>query len=275
MLLDDLLTSLADGLEQRPLTVSEVCIGVFYTAVRLSNGYVGVAFTPRDMEDTVCCPRSAAEMPEAGRISGRNAWDLAREALAPNRLSRAVGVATLNALSAVLMDEKGIPDGRLMNDTDALDAVCIEAGDKVVMVGAFVPFIKELRERGVALRVIDKHPGALKDDERSLWVPPDSVTRVLPEADVAIITGSAMVEGGLDELLELCRNAREIVLAGPTASLWPEPFFARGVTVMGGIKVRDGAGLMRVVAEGGSGYFFNGPADKMAIVQLKTSVENG
>ena len=275
MLLDDLLTSLADGLKQGPLTASEVCIGVFYTAVRLSNGYAGVAFTPRDMEDTVCCPRSAAQMPGAGRISGRNAWDLAREALAPNRLRRAVGVATLNALSALLMDEKGIPNGRLMNDTDALDAICIEAGDKVVMVGAFVPFIKNLRERHIQLRVIDKHPDALKDDERSLWVPPDLVTRVLPEADVAIITGSAMVEGGLDELLDMCRNAREIVLAGPTASLWPEPFFARGVTVMGGIKVRDAAGLMHVVAEGGSGYFFNGPADKMAIVRLKTSVENG
>lgn len=73
MLLEDLIASLERGLDQRPLTVTQVCIGVFYTAVQLSSGQVGVAFTPRDMEDTVCCPRSAAELPEAGQLSGKTA----------------------------------------------------------------------------------------------------------------------------------------------------------------------------------------------------------
>ncbi len=268
MLVEDLITSLASGLDRRPLTVTQVCIGVFYTAVQLSDGQVGVAFTPRDMDDTVCCPRSAAELPEAGRLSGRDAWELARQALSPYRLRRAVGLAALNALSACLMAEKSIPGGRILNNADALDVAHIGAGDKVVMVGAFIPFIKKLKER-VDLRVIDKHREALKGEELGLWTPPDSAGEVLPEADVAIITGSALVEGGLDQLLELCRGAHEIVLAGPTASLWPEPFFARGVTVMGGIRVRDGAELMRLVAEGGSGYFFEGPAEKIAVLKTE------
>jgi uncharacterized protein (DUF4213/DUF364 family) len=71
----------------------------------------------------------------------------------------------------------------------------------------------------------------------------------------------------MDELLELCKGARDIVLTGPTASPWPEPFFARGVTVLGGIKVHDGAKFIRLVAEGGSGYFFSGPAEKIAVVK--------
>lgn len=73
MLLKDLIASLESGLDQQPITVTQVCIGVFYTAVQLSSGYVGVAFTPRDMTDTVCCPRSAVELPEAGRLSGQGA----------------------------------------------------------------------------------------------------------------------------------------------------------------------------------------------------------
>jgi uncharacterized protein (DUF4213/DUF364 family) len=268
MLVEDLIESLASGLDRRPLTVTQVCIGVFYTAVQLSDGQVGVAFTPRDMADTVCCPRSAAELPEAGRLSGRDAWKLANQASSPYRLRRAVGLAALNALSACLMAAKSIPGGRILDNADALDVAHIGAGDKVVMVGAFIPFIKKLKER-VDLRVIDKHREALKGEELGLWTSPDSAGEVLPEADVAIITGSALVEGGLDQLLELCRGAHEIVLAGPTASLWPEPFFARRVTIMGGIRVRDGAELMRLVAEGGSGYFFDGPAEKIAILKTE------
>lgn len=214
------------------LPVTQVCIGVFYTAVRLSSGQVGVAFTPRDMEDTVCCPRSAAELPEAGQLSGKTAWDLGRQALS-SPLRRSVGMVTLNALSACLMIEKVIPHGHVFSNTDALDVAHIGDGDKVVMVGAFIPFIRKLKGRRVNLKIIDKHQNALKGEELLFWSPPDSADEILPAADVAIITGSALVEGGLDQLLELCTGAREIVLAGPTASLWPEPFFARGVTVMG------------------------------------------
>lgn len=267
MIVEDLLASLEEHLGRRPLKVEEACIGVFYTAVRLSSGHVGVAFTPRDMADTVCCPRSAAELPEAGQLSGRMAWELADQALSPFRLRRAVGVATINALSACLMEEKGVPGGEILSNTDALDVVKVGAQDRVVLVGAFIPFIRKLKALGVGLRVIDKHPEALKAEELSFWAPPDAAGEVLPEADVAIITGSALVEGGLDELLELCTKARELVLAGPTASPWPEPLFARGVTVVGGVRVRDAAGFMRLVAEGGSGYFFSGPAEKIAVVK--------
>ena len=271
MIIDELIASLEKSLELRPLSVSQVCIGVFYTAVQLSDGHVGVAFTPRDLADTVCCPHSAAEFPEAGQLSGQSAWGLARQALSPYRLRRAVGLATLNTLSACLIEEKGIPGGCMLSNTDALDVANIKAGDKVAMIGAFVPFIRKLKGLGVELKIIDKHQEALKGDELLFWSPPDSVTEVLPKANAVIISGSALVEGGLDELLELSKDAREIILAGPTASPWPEPFFARGVTVMGGIRVVDGNGFMRLVAEGGSGYFFTGPAEKIAVVKEKSA----
>jgi uncharacterized protein (DUF4213/DUF364 family) len=165
------------------------------------------------------------------------------------------------------MAEKGIPGGHILSNTDALDVVSIGNSDKVVLVGAFTPFMRKLKEQGVKLKVIDKHRDSLKSEEFLFWTPPESATEVLPEADVAIITGSVLVEGGLDHLLEFCTGAREIILAGPTASPWPEPFFTRGITVVGGIRVLDSAKFMRLVAEGGSGYFFSGPAEKIAVVK--------
>src|SRR3972149_9599889 len=91
---------LREVLRGEPAAVSDVRIGVFYTAVALATGETGVAFTPRDQTDTVCCPRSAAAAPQAGRLAGQDAWVLAREAAETNPLPRAGGGAGLHALSA-------------------------------------------------------------------------------------------------------------------------------------------------------------------------------
>lgn len=259
---------------ERP-TVEEVRVGVFYTAARLAGGHTGVAFTPRDLADTVCCPRSAAAAPPAGRMAGQDAWDLARDALAPAALRRAVGVAVLNALSALAMDRRGVPGGRVLAGVDALDAAGIGPGDRVAMVGSFAPFIKLLKGQVAVLRVVDKHPEALKADERGFWVAPDRAAEALEDASVVIITGSALVEGGLDALLDATRNARDVVLAGPTASPWPPPFFARGVTVLGGIRVLDGARMLQLVSEGGSGYFFDTIAEKVCITREERLAQSG
>ena len=184
-------------------------------------------------------------------------------------MKRAVGIAVLNALSAMMMREKGIKGARVLKNADALDVIAIKKNDSLAMVGAFVPFIKALKGRTKNLYIIDKHPQALKEEERDLWRDPSSVDEIMPQADIVIITGSSMVEGGLDGLLTFCTKAREIILAGPTASMWPEPFFKRGVTVMAGISINDPDRLLQIVSEGGSVYFFTGPARKMAIVRKK------
>ncbi len=129
-------------------------------------------------------------------------------------------------------------------------------------------FIKRLRHHVSALWVIDKHPEALKPDEKHLWRPPEQAQGVLAEASVVIMTGSTLVEGGTDELLQAARGARRVVMAGPTASPWPPTFFARGVNVLGGIRVTDGPKLLQIVSEGGSGYFFGQGAEKICFIRV-------
>jgi uncharacterized protein (DUF4213/DUF364 family) len=188
--------------------VSDVRVGVFYTAVEISTGDVGVAFTPRDLSDTVCCPKTAAGAPPAGRLIGARAWEAAECALSPSALRRAVGVATLNALSAAAIERHGVPEGTLQEKLDALDAAVIVPDDRVVMVGAFVPFIKSLKGRVAGLSVIDKHPDALKPDEQTLWISPQLAVETLRNASVVVFSGSALVEGGIEGLLQASRSAR-------------------------------------------------------------------
>lgn len=269
------LADLRRVLEAQPLAVADLRIGVFYTAARLLSGQVGVAFTPRDLSEAVCCPKSAAAAPPAGRMEGRSAWRLAEYAMAPDALRRAVGVATLNALSALAIERYGATGGRLARGLDALEAAAIGPGDQVAMVGAFIPFIKNLKGRVAALYVIDKHREALKADELGFWRPPQRAVETLSRASVVIISGSALVEGEIDPLLEASAGARTVVLAGPTASPWPPPFFEHGVDVLGGIRIVDGAQMLRLVGEGGSGYLFEGAAEKVSIVREHRSHEAG
>ena len=194
------------------------------------------------------------------------------------------GLGTTTAIDA---DE--VYAGKIKSaDTEEL-AMVLEQADRVVIVPGYGLAVAQaqhavreladvLTERGTSIAyaihpVAGRMPGHMNVLLAEADIPyeqlceMDDINPTFPEADVAIITGSAMVEGGLDGLLELCKGAHEIVLAGPTASPWPEPFFARGVTVMGGIRVRESVAFMRLVAEGGSGYFFSGPAEKIAIVK--------
>jgi uncharacterized protein (DUF4213/DUF364 family) len=266
-LVDAWIAEVKEAVQEEHIRATDVRIGVFYTAARLASGHVGVAFTPRDLSDTVCCPKSAAFAPPAGRLSGQNAWHLADYATAPSPLRRAVGVAVLNALSALAMERSGIPGGRCIPGLDALAAAEVNVDDAVAMVGAFVPFIKKLKDQVASLRIIDKHREALKADEVPFWRPPELALQTLSEASVVIITGSALIEGGFDSLLHAAQNARRVVLAGPTASPWPPPFFTRGVHVLGGIRVTDGPQLLQLVSEGGSGYFFDSAAEKVCILR--------
>jgi len=249
------------------LAVAEVGVGVFYTAAQISTGHVGVAFTPRMQHDSVCCPKSAAAAPPAGTLAGRDAWELALFATSTAPLRRSVGVATLNALSALAIERHGTPGGHVERGLDALDAAEIRPHDQVVMVGAFTPFVKKLKGNVASLRVIDNHPESLKPEEIGIWCSPYKTAEVLAGANVVIISGSALVEGDLDALLLAATNARRVVLAGPTASPWPSTFFESGIDVLGGLRVLDAPKIMQIVAEGGSGYFFGEAAEKVCIVR--------
>jgi uncharacterized protein (DUF4213/DUF364 family) len=265
-LVSEWLSDLRTCLDYEP-TVTDVRVGVFYTAVEISGGEVGVAFTSRDLSDTVCCPKTAAGAPPAGRLDGVNAWELANYAIAPSPLRRAIGVATLNALSAAAIARCGLPEGLRREGLDGLGAVEIAPEDAVVMVGAFIPFIKTLTGRVTDLRVIDKHHGALKSDEQALWVPPERAPEVLRKARVVILSGSTLVEGGAEELLDLSKAARVRVMAGPTTPLWPRPFFSCGIDVLAGIEVLNGRDMLTIVGQGGSGYFFEKAARKTCVIK--------
>lgn len=262
---DEIIESLKPVTE--PLRVERVVIGLFYTGVKLSDGWSGVAYTPREwVVESLCCPEPQGRMPLTAKLSGMKALDVMRLAQGDHLLLRAVGVAVINAASASILFEKKIY--RIEYDADALKGVELRRDDKVVMVGAFKPYLQILREKGVKLTVYEKNQALLR--ELGLKKPEIGLREALREADLIIVTGSAFVVSNIDEiLLTDLSNAREVILVGPSSSMIPDPLFKHGVTALGGIRITSSEKMLQVVAEaGGTKSLLKHAAKKFLIRKL-------
>jgi len=242
-IVDQLLTSLRRSIPRiENIKSSSVLIGLGYTAVKLETGHVGVCHTFFE-ESRDCCQ----VVGRAGTLAGSPAKRLAELAKSWDASEAVVGIAAINALSQVVL-ERGLEGYSLREDANFIDHVKVGEDDVVVMVGYFHPFLRVLRDRAKKLFILERNPSFFGEED---VLPDVACEENVPKADVVIMTGGVLVNGAVDRLLELSRNAREVGLVGPTASMIPDPLFKHGVTVMGGIKVSNPERLLQVIAEGG------------------------
>ncbi|HVY13771.1 MAG TPA: DUF364 domain-containing protein [Rhodopila sp.] len=251
------------------VTVERAVVGLFFTGVKLDTGVAGACATPlRSIPEAVCCPSSAMAMPFPGRLRGRPARELLTEVAAASGIRRALGIATANALAAMCWERRTTPDVALQVGVDAYDAARIQPGERVVVVGAFVPFLKALKQARQPWTVLEMDPATLKGEELAHFRHASEAPAVVPDADVVLITGTTLLNDTVDPLLALCRPQARVVVVGPTVGLFPDAFLRRGVDVMGGIRVTDPDTFLDVLAEGGSGYhFFGKSAEKVVLVR--------
>ena len=257
------------GSELDAITVERAVVGLFFTGVELSNGIAGACATPiKTIPEAVCCPSSAMAMPFPGKLHGRPALDLAREALGENGIRRAIGIAAMNALADTCWRHRPHPEAELRLGIDAFDATEIHQGDNVVVVGAFVPFLRELKRRHRPFLVLEQDPATLKADELPFFRPAEQAGTVVPQADVLLITGTTLINDTLEELLGLAKPTARVTMVGPTVSLLPDAFLRRGADILGTVRITAPDAFLEMLAEGGSGYHFLGrSAQKVVLVR--------
>jgi uncharacterized protein (DUF4213/DUF364 family) len=254
------------------ITIERVVVGLFFTGVKLSTGQVGACATPiKTIPEAVCCPSSAHAMPFPGKMRGRPAARLLDEVRQQDGIRRAVGIAAMNALAARCWDLRANPDVDLDIGVDAFDAADIKPGQVVVLVGAFVPFLRELKRRGQPYLVLELDPATLKADELPFFRPAEQSLVVVPQADVLLVTGTTLINDTLDRILAAARPEARKVVVGPTVGLMPDAFLRRGCDILGGIQVTRPDEFLDTLAEGGSGYHFLGKSAQK-IVLRRTSI---
>jgi len=269
-----ILREIADGVRAKlgtrldSLTVERAVMGLFFTGVKLSDGSGGICATlNKDVPDAVCCPSSSAQIHPPGKIRGRKAIDFLDDLAARSPLRRILAIAVLSALCQAARKLAPPAGYAVRRGVDALDAVQVARDAHVVIVGAFVPVIKVMKARGQSFRILEKDPATLKADEMPFYAPAEQAPVEVPKADVLFITGTTLINDTLEPILAAAKPGAKIVVVGPTASLSPEPFFRRGVSLVGGVDVTNPDLLLDLLAEGGSGYHFFGKAADRIVME--------
>lgn len=252
------------------VTVERAAFGLFFSGVKLSTGHGGLCFTPvKEMPEAVCCPSSARAMPLSGRLRGRTARACLEDIFCDNILRRTLGIAALNALSMAVWEKSPPQDYEILTGADAFDELDVIRYPQTVVVGALAPMLKKLIAAGADFHVMEQDPRTLKEREMPYYLPPERAAECVPDADLLVITGVTILNNTLPGLLELAKPGAEILVTGPTASMLPDAFFARGVTMLGGIQVTKPDELLDIISEGGSGYHFFGKSAERTVIRRK------
>lgn len=123
-----------------------------------------------------------------------------------------------------------------------VDLGLITSTDVVAVVGYFYSYIPKIAEVARTVNVTELEP--LSDFDIYDFRPKKTNVRVFPtsqsknvisNADIVIITGMTLANDTASELLGYARNARLVMMIGPTCSFYPKVLFEAGVDIVGAI----------------------------------------
>jgi uncharacterized protein (DUF4213/DUF364 family) len=222
-----------------------------FCAVELEDGTLGLSFVVLDGELSGLRGGEVA-------LGGADPLEVARGFAERRGGERAVGFATVNALTALLYRRAGFVPGPAR---DTLGDLAPGPGDHVGMVGLFPPLVPRVLATGATLTVVELRRELTAEHGRwRVTVDPDA----LRACSKVLCTSTVLLNDTLDGLLARCAGARAFALVGPGAACLPDPLFARGVTVLGGAWIEDGRALLEAIRTGSP---WGGAARKCAVAR--------
>jgi uncharacterized protein (DUF4213/DUF364 family) len=138
------------------------------------------------------------------------------------------------------------PENFQRSCTDVLDL--IKPGERVAMIGYFGPLVPKILKITEKLTVLEKRE---IEAPQTRTLPSEKAREILPASDVIILSASTLANRTFDDLLAQKGAAREVILLGPSAPLYPAPFFSRGITAVMGTRIIDPWTMLTVVSEAG------------------------
>ena len=234
-------------------SVTDVRIGLGYTAVKLSSGKCGVACVLRHRLDS----RGCSLLSQAGTLSGQEVSQLIPLACSSNVVEASVGLAAINALA-----EQGEEDS---SQQDLVELLQITEKDQVGMIGCIEPLVRRIRQQTDSLFVFDEAKSGLAGITEAHVIP-----AILPRCDVVLLSATTLVNKTFDSLMEMASQSRGICLLGPSTPLFPKFFQTRGITVLAGRQIVEADKLLQIVSEAGGTRSFGKVTRKINIVLKRT-----
>lgn len=245
-------------------TLDKVIAGIYFTAVKLSGGSGGLAYT--DASKLICCADNRGKgfgdfTP--GHFLGQNLSDLFAHPDHSHFLET-IRLASLNAISAELMAES---EYKIIEDIDPIELIDLTGTKNICIVGAFHSYIKKIAVTNNALQIVELDKKALPEEYRKYFVPVEKTEEAFSKSDIIIITGSTLANNTMDELLKFLPGEAKVIIVGPSSSFLPDILFQHKVNIIGSTRITDTEKMIQLVSEGASGFhLFKSCARKICIL---------
>lgn len=209
------------------LSVTGIIRGKAWIGAELSNGSFGIAMNTEG--DSVSR--------NFDTLVGMKARDAAQAVMSWNFNEASEAMAVINAFynTPERMEMLGLGGDYAKSCTDGIET----EGKTVTLIG-------HLKLGDEALKGA-KQVYIIERDPRTGDYPDSACEYLLPESDIAIITGSAAINKTMPRLLELSKHAKTVV-TGPTAPMCPQ-LKTLGIDRLSGMIVADIPGIKKWMLE--------------------------
>ncbi len=212
-----------------------------FCALELEDGSLGLSYVLLD--DTLARLRDGID---GFGLRGADALEVARRFAQDKGIWKTIGFASANAITRCLFDRAGF---RPENSADSIGQMNPQPGEHVGMIGLFKPLLGRLIESGVRLTVVELKEDLVGEHD-GYRVTLDA--KELSGCSKVLSTSTLLLNDTLDHVAGCCSNARWFAMIGPSAGCLPDALFARGVTLLGGSWICDGAGFIAALKSGDS-----------------------
>lgn len=247
------------------VTISEARIGLFLTAVKLSDGSVGVSSTVMPKESDIHCKKELRDFGDFSplKIAGKTVTELLNFPI-KHSLIQCLKIAALNAVSSKLLLSGKY---KVLNNIDPIDLMDIHSGKTITIVGAFQSYIDKISKTNSTLQVLELNENAFLGDDKKYYIPSNEYKSVLPHSKIVLITGLTIANNTIDDLLKSIQPGAQVIVSGPSSSFIPDILFANKVSIVGAVKILDAGLILKLCSEAAAGYhMFNYCAEKICIV---------
>lgn len=257
-------TRYKDEIEQ--LTIADIRIGAYLTAVRLSNDTYGTASTLE--ENHPFCSKADRDFGDFTplKIRGKKVMELF-DTEKNSSLISTIRTAALNAISSKFFSSEKYT---IIEDIDPIQLLDLSQNKTITVVGAFQSYISTISKTDNSLFVLELNEAALRPGQKKYFVPAEKYSEVIPKSDIVIITGQTLVNKTIDELLSSVVPGTEVVVTGPSGSILPDILFENKVSIVGALKITKPEILFDIVGQAGLGYhLFQYCARKICVINKR------
>jgi uncharacterized protein len=231
-----------------------------FCAIELEDGAFGLSYVL--LGDTLQALLATHGSALGAPLAGADAMVLAQRLADGSEVERAIALAAINALTDSVWRRVGYeppPAGNSLGD------VVLGPHDHLGMIGFFPPLVQRVADAGGRLSVVEMNPEMVaRQHERYPDITIGLDRALLAPCNLVVGTSTMLLNHTLDDMLAAARNAKRFAVIGPSAGLWPDALFDRGVTLLGGARVTNPTNFAHAMA---TGQNFSNSTRKFAIAR--------